>query len=419
MPAKHATIVTLAVLAGLASISAWAQAPSSRYAVDGMVLGSQIEPGSAAYRTYQCGPSEQFSGFTWCRRSRSERGPRGQIYASSSILHSADGTIVYVNRALEPVFSSSADAKDQIAKITQTYGGQPRIIEMPHRAGLPDGVIAVWGDVDLQPVDAQNASELAAGKTPALGFLIDFLADFQRSAKNGLPVYRVRGGAGYVWAANFAQNGRGTQRFLAVDPSKFLGPVAGQPTAAAPSPAPSATPPAAAPTKPAAEPEMTVAELKQTVQTLQADLTKATTKIAELEQANAEAERVRKQAEDAKLAAENARHRVEAASSADKRELAAVHDAAATERRSWEILAYILIAGVLAFLIARPVMRWMRLTRERLASGQRTSPEAAQIKAEGKGTTSSPDITASSDTFGRELDKHVADINAAHGETPA
>ena len=152
---------------------------------------------------------------------------------------------------------------------------------------------------------------------------------------------------------------------------------------------------------------MTVAELKQTVATLQADLAKATTKIAELEQANTGAERARKQAEDARLAAEDARHRVEEATSADKRELAVVHDAAATERRSWEILAYVLIAGVLALLIARPMTRWMRRTRE-----------AAPAKAGGEAAPS-PGIPASADTFGRELDKHVADINATHGETPA
>jgi hypothetical protein len=84
------------------------------------------------------------------------------------MLHSADGNIVYANRSLEPSFYSSAEAKEEIERISQKYGAQPRIIDMPHRSGLPDALIAVWGDIVLQPVDEANVRELAAGKTPKL-----------------------------------------------------------------------------------------------------------------------------------------------------------------------------------------------------------------------------------------------------------
>jgi hypothetical protein len=40
-----------------------------------------------------------------------------------------------------------------------------------------------------------------------------------RSAKEGLPIYRVRGGAGFLWVASFDQKGRGTLPLTAVDPS--------------------------------------------------------------------------------------------------------------------------------------------------------------------------------------------------------
>jgi hypothetical protein len=29
--------------------------------------------------------------------------------------------------------------------------------------------------------------------------LVDFIGDFARSATNGLPIYRISGGAGFVW----------------------------------------------------------------------------------------------------------------------------------------------------------------------------------------------------------------------------
>jgi hypothetical protein len=49
--------------------------------------------------------------------------------------------------------------------------------------------------------------------------MIDHIGNYQRSAQQGLPIYRLVGGAGYVWAASWNEAGVGTLRFLAIDPS--------------------------------------------------------------------------------------------------------------------------------------------------------------------------------------------------------
>ena len=41
------------------------------------------------------------------------------------------------------------------------------------------------------------------------------------SAKAGVPVYRLAGGAGFLWVATFDQNGRGVLQYLAIDESKI------------------------------------------------------------------------------------------------------------------------------------------------------------------------------------------------------
>ena len=92
---------------------------------------------------------------------------------------------------------------------------------MPTREGFPNGLIATWGKVVLEPVDGNNQKILAAGKNPKIGVLIDFVGDYGRSTKNDLPVYRVSGGAGFIWAASWDSNGRGTLRMLAVNPSEL------------------------------------------------------------------------------------------------------------------------------------------------------------------------------------------------------
>jgi hypothetical protein len=71
----------------------------------------------------------------------------------------------------------------------------------------------------LEILDSESISTLAEGKSPKKGYLIDFIGNFARSAKEGLPVYRIGGGAGFVWAASTDPRGRGTLRFAAIDPS--------------------------------------------------------------------------------------------------------------------------------------------------------------------------------------------------------
>ena len=93
---------------------------------------------------------------------------------------------------------------------------------MPTRPELPNGVIAVWGKVELEPLDKDSRKLLAEGRTVKRGVLIDFLGNYNRSAREDLPLYRITGGAGFVWAGS-NKNGRGILRFLAINPSEFSG----------------------------------------------------------------------------------------------------------------------------------------------------------------------------------------------------
>ena len=92
---------------------------------------------------------------------------------------------------------------------------------MPTRDELPNAVIATWGKIVLEPVDGASQKILAAGKNPKIGALIDFLGNYELSTKNDLPVYRVSGGAGFIWAASWDSDGRGNLRMLAINPSEL------------------------------------------------------------------------------------------------------------------------------------------------------------------------------------------------------
>ena len=205
-----------------------AMAESAQYAVDGLPVGAKLNFDSASYREFKCTPSEQFDGLTWCQKTRTEIGRRGPYAAGYSILHSGEGNVFYVNRSQEASFFNQAEVQADINRYSRSIGQSPQIMKMPHRNGLPDGMIATWGGLTLKPLDPQSARILAEGKSPKKGLLIDFLGDLTRSAKEGLPVYRIEGGPGFVWAASFGLRTRGTLRVVAADTTGFNVPASEQ-----------------------------------------------------------------------------------------------------------------------------------------------------------------------------------------------
>jgi hypothetical protein len=191
------------------------------YTIEGLTLGSQIQSIRSPYQEYRCGPSEQSPGYTFCQRIRFERDQHGSYNVMNSFLHSRDGIVVYVDRYQRPAFSSASDAVKTIKELSSQFGEPSWTTRMPERAGRPHGVVAVWGETMLEPIDEARLKALADGRSAGLGYLVDFLGDLARSVKEQLPIYRFRGLAGFVWVASFDDEGRGIARSTAVDASAF------------------------------------------------------------------------------------------------------------------------------------------------------------------------------------------------------
>ena len=214
----------------------------SKYKVDKVPLGSTISYDSTSYREYQCRPSDQFAGFTWCQKQRTERVSRGEYLSSYSMLHAEDGRVSYLNRSLDPAFFDPGEVSSDIDRLSRAYGEQPRIISRPERGAAVSGTIAYWGAVILEPLDAAAIATVASGRSPG-GMLVDFAGNYQESIRQDLPIYRVAGGPGFVWAESHDAVGRGRLRFFAIDAStlgapstKSLQANAGLPPPAAPDP---------------------------------------------------------------------------------------------------------------------------------------------------------------------------------------
>jgi hypothetical protein len=202
----------------LVQIPRFSPVSASKYFVDGLALGGQVKSGNLAHQEYQCRPSDKFSGFIWCHEEHTR--PDNSVMRSHSILQSQDGTAYYVNSYFQPAFFDPNDIQNEIDRMSSEFGQQARIIQMSQREGLPSAVMAIWGAIQLEPLKPDEISVVASGGSPP-GILVSFLGDEERSAKAGVAVYRLVGGAGFLWVATFDRTGRGVLQYLAIDDSKI------------------------------------------------------------------------------------------------------------------------------------------------------------------------------------------------------
>jgi hypothetical protein len=209
----------------------------SAYSIDGLALGARVELASPAYRGYQCGPSEQFPQFVRCQRTQKQQdgGARRSFESTASFMQGRDGKTVYINRHIAPWSFDRNEVQNEINILSSRFGERAHEMRMPQREGVGSAVIAWWGKIELEPLDADAVSILATGESPRKGLLVDYLGNLKRSAQLGLPVFSLKGGAGYLWAASIDRNNRGHIRFLTVDASALT------PAAAEPAPGESAS----------------------------------------------------------------------------------------------------------------------------------------------------------------------------------
>src|SRR3954447_14303243 len=126
-------------------------------------------------------------------KSRASRGSgEGLSTSHTRFCNRVTAGLFYVNRFQAPAFFAPKKADEDIQQYSHRLGESPRIIRRRGRAG--DAILAVWGTVELKPLDSESIAALGKGSSSKDRYLIDFIGNVARSAKEGLPIYRISGG---------------------------------------------------------------------------------------------------------------------------------------------------------------------------------------------------------------------------------
>ena len=211
-----------------------ALAPNRGYVVNGLALGAPFSPQSNPATDYACHASDDYTGFSWCSSHHAKSRKFGPETIWMSVFRSETNAAVEIAEAVDPGFFQQGDAEREIQRLSRDFGQQARVIAVDLPSGGGHAVIAVWGAVNLTTLDSPTMDALRRGAPVHSGLLVGFLGDVRASARLGLPVYRLGGGAGFIWNAEYNSSGKGVLRIIAVDPSALNS--ATQPQLVAPAP---------------------------------------------------------------------------------------------------------------------------------------------------------------------------------------
>src|SRR5262249_53922233 len=81
----------------------------------------------------------------------------------------------------------------------------------------------VWGGLRLELLDGNDIPAIQSGTVSPQSMLVDHLGNIRESLRLGLPVYRLKGGPGYLWSAASDHGGWGHLRFLTMDGPALAG----------------------------------------------------------------------------------------------------------------------------------------------------------------------------------------------------
>jgi tetratricopeptide (TPR) repeat protein len=194
-------------------------AHAGNYAVDGFTLGDRVSPNSPNYQSYSCKQSDELAEALRCERTQQTRANGGNVTISNTLIHAQDGTAIYVMSNAVPVSLNRSAAQNDINGLSRDINEQPRkVVWFPENNANPTSVIAVWGAVKLVEVTGEALFDISQNKDPHLGVLVDTLGDLKRSADGSdSPIYRITGGPGFVYAANFDGKSPGHRHYVAAD----------------------------------------------------------------------------------------------------------------------------------------------------------------------------------------------------------
>ena len=211
---------------------------TAQHRVAGIELGSRLGQSEALQRFpgSSCSSETQFAPSLWCSGKETRADSRGRYTVTTSLIITPDERVAYINQSLTPAFWNDGELDADIENYSKRLRLSPEIRSITVPTG-GQSKIAIWGSIQLSPLNEQGRSLIRSNQSAQQGVIVDHISHFSQSEEQQLPLYRVASGRGFVWIGFSGKNRRGTLRFFAID-TDLIYPSPSTHVAIHPSPAP-------------------------------------------------------------------------------------------------------------------------------------------------------------------------------------
>lgn len=168
-----------------------ALAQAQTFAIEGFTLGERI--GAGELERFNCSPSPWTGADRECRKKKEWK----QVSASMSLFLDQHDRLQLLHQKFDNIPMTEKSADEVIAAHSKRFALEPR--RVVKQIGADKVIVATWGDVELRDIDIQTRLAAIQGRQGDALLLVDLINDIEKSARDVLPIYQIKGGKGAIW----------------------------------------------------------------------------------------------------------------------------------------------------------------------------------------------------------------------------
>ena len=168
-----------------------AYAQLQTFAIEGFTLGSRISP--EELEPFDCVRSRWTGADRECRKKKEWK----QVSASTSLFLDPQDRLQLLSQKFDNIPLSEKSAEEVIAAHSKRFNLEPR--RVVKQVGVDKVMMVAWGNVELKDIDIQTRLATIQGRQADDLLLMDLINDLEKSARDVLPIYEIKGNNGAVW----------------------------------------------------------------------------------------------------------------------------------------------------------------------------------------------------------------------------
>ena len=173
------------------ALSASAHAQAQTFAIEDLTVGARVS--QEELERFECMRSRWTGAERECRKKKEWK----QVSATTSLFLDHQDRLQFLSQKFDNIPLTEKSAEEVIVAHSKRFNMEPR--RVVKQLGADRVIVAAWGNVELKDIDIQTRLATIQGRQGDDLLLIDLISDLEKSARDVLPIYQIKGSKGAIW----------------------------------------------------------------------------------------------------------------------------------------------------------------------------------------------------------------------------